>query len=399
MTGDNSGGATSPPTGKPAHPIADHPPGAPATQPAHWTPPRKSPWVVAGIIVLAVLAIAAIAAAFQLPPFDRNPDTDDAYIRGHTTVIAPQVSGYVAKVLVDDYRWVRAGDELVEIDDSTYRAKVEQARAALELQRAQLSNNDQALASAQAALGGKVAALSSAQVQHQRNADDLKRDEALVDDGSVSIRERDQQRAAYQQAVAALRQAEADVRIARENIRTIEVQRDALNAQVAGAQSQLDAANIDLSHTVIHAPESGQLSEVGVRVGQFVTNGTQLFSLVPATRWVIANYKEAQTQHMRVGQPASFRVDALGGVRFDGFVERISPATGSEFEVIKPDNATGNFVKVPQRIGVRIGIKSDQSMVDQLRPGMSVEAVVQVDATPVKTPSDDRGHGNSTAPP
>src|ERR1700761_5094384 len=97
------------------------------THPAQWSPPRKSPWVVVSIVVLAVLAIAAIALAFRLPPFGRNPDTDDAYVRGHTTVIAPQVSGYVSKVLVDDYQWVRAGDPLVQIDDSTYRAKVDQA--------------------------------------------------------------------------------------------------------------------------------------------------------------------------------------------------------------------------------------------------------------------------------
>ena len=327
-------------------------------------------------MVLAATALAAIAAAFDLPPFDGSPRTDDAYVRGRTTVIAPQVSGYVMEVLVEDYASVRAGDELVRIDDSVYRAKADEARANLQFRRAQLANNSQALASSRAALGGRIAALGSAQAQYQREDADFKRAEALVGDGSVSIRERDLSHASYQQAVAALRQAEADVRISQENVRTIEVEREALVAQVAGAQAQLDGANVDLAYTRIYAPESGRLSEVGVRTGQFVTNGMQLFSLVPAECWVIANYKEAQTQSMRLGQPASFRVDALGGARFEGFVERISPATGSEFALIKPDNGTGNFVKVPQRIGIRIGIKQGQPLADRLRPGMSVEAVV-----------------------
>jgi multidrug resistance efflux pump len=356
----------------------DHRTTAPAPPPSEWKPPRKNRSVIVGIIVLAAAALAAIAAAFDLPPLEGSPRTDDAYVRGRTTVIAPQVSGYVMKVLVKDYATVRAGDELVQIDDSVYRGRADEARANLQFRRAQLANNSQALASARAALGGRIAALGSAQVQYQREDADFKRAEALVGDGSVSIRERDLSHASYQQAVAALRQAEADVRISRENVRTIEVEREALVAQVAGAQAQLDVANVDLAYTRIYAPESGQLGEVGVRTGQFVTNGVQLFSLVPAERWVIANYKEAQTQSMRLGQPVSFRVDALGGVRFEGFVERISPATGSEFALIKPDNGTGNFVKVPQRIGIRIGIKQGQPLADRLRPGMSVEAVVDI---------------------
>jgi multidrug resistance efflux pump len=356
----------------------DHRTTTPVSPPLEWKPPRKSHSVIVGIIALAAAALVAIAAAFDLPPFDRSPRTDDAYVRGRTTVIAPQVSGYVMKVLVEDYANVRAGDELVQIDDSVYRAKADEARANLQFRRAQLANNSQALASARASLGGRIAALGSAQVQYQREDADFKRAEALVGDGSVSIRERDQSHASYQQAVAALRQAEADVRISQENVRTIEVEREALVAQVAGAQAQLDVANVDLAYTRIYAPESGQLSEVGVRTGQFVTNGVQLFSLVPAERWVIANYKEAQTQSMRLGQPASFRVDALGRARFEGSVERISPATGSEFALIKPDNGTGNFVKVPQRIGIRIGIKQGQPLADRLRPGMSVEATVDI---------------------
>lgn len=130
------------------------------------------------------------------------------------------------------------------------------------------------------------------------------------------------------------------------------------------------------------APESGQLGEIGVRLGQYVTNGTQLLSLVPADRWVIANYKEAQTARMAVGQSATFTIDALNGARLLGHLEKLSPAAASEFAVLKPDNATGNFVKVPQRIGVRIAIDPRQLLGTRLRPGMSVEARIDTASRP-----------------
>ena len=173
-----------------------------------------------------------------------------------------------------------------------------------------------------------------------------------------------------------------ETEIARQNIRTIDVGRGGLEAQVAAAQAALRSAEIDLEHTVIMAPEAGQVSEVGVRLGQYVTNGTQLMSLVPSERWVIANYKEAQTAHMAPGQAASFRVDALAGAKFSGRVEQLSPAAGSEFSVLKPDNATGNFVKVPQRIGVRIAIDPNQPDFARLRPGMSVISRIDTNGGP-----------------
>jgi multidrug resistance efflux pump len=190
------------------------------------------------------------------------------------------------------------------------------------------------------------------------------------------MRERDQTLAALRQAEAQVRQAGASGEIARQDVRTVDVGRGGLQAQVEAAQARLRLAEIDLSNTIIRAPEAGQLGEIGVRLGQYVTNGTQLVSLVPLQRWVIANFKERQTARMAPGQPASFTVDALGGERVTGRVERISPAAGSEFSVLRPDNATGNFVKIPQRIGVRIAIGPGQPVAARLRPGMSVEAGV-----------------------
>jgi len=150
---------------------------------------------------------------------------------------------------------------------------------------------------------------------------------------------------------------------------------------VAAARAALKAALVDLDHTVIRAPEVGQVGKVGVRLGQYVTNGTQLMSLVPSERWVIANYKEAQTAKLQRGAAATFAVDTLGGAQFHGHIEEPSPAAGSEFSVLAPDNATGNFVKVPQRIGVRISIDPGQAMLAPLRPGMSVTVHVNIGDT------------------
>jgi multidrug resistance efflux pump len=354
----------------------------PPPGPAHWTPQRRSPAATVVIVLIALVALLAIARAWGWLPFRGGEVTEDAYVRGRTTVIAPQVSGYVVEVLVQDYRQVHAGDILVRIDDRTYRAKVEQARASLAAAVANLANNAQAHSSSEAALQGQEAAIQNAQAQLVRAKADMQHAKNLVDDGSVSVRERDQTTAALALSEAQLRQTEAAREEAHQAVLTVETARGGLEAAVAGAQAQLDSADIDFGHTTIRAPESGQLGEVGVRLGQFVTNGTQLMSLVPNERWVIANYKEAQTSDIAVGQPATFSVDALDGATLKGHVEQLSPAAGSEFAVLKPDNATGNFVKVPQRIGVRISVDAQQELANRLRPGMSVIAHIDTRKQP-----------------
>jgi multidrug resistance efflux pump len=353
------------------------PPAAPAAGGHFWNPPRHAVRTIAIIAFLAIASVWTILAAWDLPPFDSGIEsTDNAYVRGRTAVISPQVSGYVVAVEVHDYQQAEANQELVRIDDRIYRARVAQAEATLAAQIAALANSDQSHASRSAAILGQNAGLANAKAQLLRAEADMARVDNLVRDGSVSVRERDQTGAALAQAQAQLREAEASNEIARQDLRTVDVGRDGLKAQVDAARAQLSLAQIDLEHTVIRAPEAGQLGEIGVRLGQFVTNGTSLFSLVPPDLWVIADFKEAQTAHMAPGEPSTVTVDALDGARFKGHVEYLAPATGSEFAVLKPDNATGNFVKVPQRIGVRIVLDPNQPKAERLRPGMSVEARV-----------------------
>jgi multidrug resistance efflux pump len=329
-----------------------------------------------------VLAGAGLALyAWGLPPFANGQErTDNAYLRGQTTVIAPQVSGYVTEVLVQDFTAVEAGQPLVRVDDRIARQRVAQARAQLAAQQAQLANSAQSQRSAEAAVLGQDAGLSNAGAQLQRAQADVRRAQALVADGSISQREMDQTLAVLRQAEATQRQAEAQRAGGREQVRAVTVGREALVAGVEAAQAQLQLAEIDLANTVIKAPANGHLGEVGVRLGQFVTAGTQLMALVPEKVWVVANFKEQQIAQMRVGQPVRVRIDALPDLKLQGTVENLSPAAGSEFSVIKPDNASGNFVKVAQRIPVRIALDAEAAAAAQLRPGMSVEAVVDTRA-------------------
>ncbi|CAN5341340.1 HlyD family secretion protein [soil metagenome] len=357
------------------------PPAAPGGGAAHWEPPRRHPVITAMLILVVIAIVLLILRIWDIGPFSGTTErTDNAYVRGRTTVIAPQVSGYVVEVLVHDYQFVEQGQVLVRIDDRIYRARVEQARATLAAQQATLDNYRQSLASRNANVSGQQAARANAEAQLLRAQADIKRVDDLVKDGSVSVRERDQTLAALKQAEAQVRQAGATTEIARQDVRSVEVGRAGLEAQVAAALAQLHLVEVDLDNTVIRAADAGQLGEVGVRLGQYVTNGTVLVSLVPRDRWIIANFKEAQLRHMREGQPVRISVDALGGDAIKGTVERLSPAAGSEFAVIKPDNATGNFVKLPQRIGVRIAIDGDDARFARLAPGMSVEVGVDTKA-------------------
>ena len=342
-----------------------------------WAPPahgRRRSLLFFGILLGGVVLALY---AWGLPPFRRAVQTtDNAYVRGLTTTISPQVSGYVTEVLLQDFDSVSKGQPLVKVDDRAYRQRVEQARAIVAVQIANLDNSQQSQRSSQATVAAQEAALGNASAQLQRAQADMRRVNELTAEGSLSERERDQTVAALRQSEAAVAQARAQRTISQEQVRTVTVGRGALEASVQSARAALQLAEIELSNTVIRAPRDGRVGEIGVRLGQFVSAGSQLFVLVPIDVWIVANFKEAQTAKIVPGQRATFTVDALGDAELEGIVRELSPAAGSEFAVIKPENATGNFVKVPQRIAVRIDVKPGQPGADRLRPGISVVASV-----------------------
>jgi len=355
-------------------------PAAPAS--TGWRPPPRNKMTVLAIAAVALLGVFAILYAWRLPPFaGLREKTDNAYVRGRVTVISPQVNGYVTQVNVQDFAQVKAGQILATIDDRIYLARVEQAQSNLNAQQAALRNSTQAQVSRETATKSQDAAIATARAQLERARADMRRADSLVADGSVSAREHDQTLATLLGSEAALRQAEAGRAIGTQDVRTVVVGRSGLEAAVGAAKAQLRLAQIDLDNTTIRAPVDGQLSEIGVRNGAYVTPGTQLLFLVPHDVWVIANFKETQTRNMRVGQPVTFRADALGRTTFRGHVQDLAPAAGSEFAVLKADNATGNFVKVAQRIAVRISIDPGQALAPRLRPGMSVEVSVNTRAS------------------
>ena len=358
----------------PAAPTASPTP-APSPTPKLLKPSRKAVVVMGGV---ALVGILLVLWAWKLPPFaSATMRTDNAYVRGQITVLAPQVSGYVTEVNVADYGQVKAGQVLVRVDDRIYKEKVAQAQAQLANAHAQLSNGDQTQAQNRANLDARKASLAAVDAEARRAGADLQRVEELAAKGSVSLRERDQSRATAQLAKANVQKAQADIHIGEQSIKSTHVSRASLEAQVKAAEAQLGLAQIDLDNTVVRAPRDGQISESSVRVGQYVAAGSQLLFLVPDSLWVVANFKETQTAHMHIGQAASFTVDALEGAQVSGHIEQIAPATGSEFSVIKADNASGNFVKIVQRLPIRIAIDPEQPLAARLRPGMSVE--VQVD--------------------
>ncbi|CAB5519678.1 Inner membrane protein yiaV precursor [Pseudomonas putida] len=327
---------------------------------------------------VALAGILLVLYAWRLPPFSSAIEsTENALVRGQVTIIGPQLPGYIVEVPVHDFQFVKRGDLLVRLDDRIYTQRLAQAIAQLQQQQAALANNLQQRKSAEAAIIQREAAILDATAQADKAQADLRRNQALVSDGSVSRRELDLSRATHAGAVANLEQAKAALEIARQDKETVVVNRAALEAAVANAKASVELARIDLDNTRVTAPRDGQLGQIGTRLGAYVNSGAQLMALVPDTVWVIANMKETQMAHVRIGQPATFTVDALDHLELRGQVQQISPATGSEFALLQADNATGNFVKIAQRIPVRITVDPDQPDAKRLRPGMSV--VVSID--------------------
>lgn len=363
-------------------PTTDNVPESAPEEEGGWKPNVSRKKLALGIFVIFAGVLIALFA-WGLTPFNSgNQTTNNAYVRGMTTVISPQVSGYLTEVPVKDFQRVKKGQLLARIDPAPYRQRLQQGRANTAAQAANLANSQQSLRSGQAQMRLQDASVAAAQAGLQKAQADMRRIEELVGEGSVSLRERDQARAALKQAEAGVLQAKAQRAIAAEQVRSVQVGRGALEAQVQGADASVELAEIELSRTSIRAPRDGRLSEISARLGQLVTGGTQLMYLVPDDLWVTANFKETQTAKMAVGQRATLTVDALGGEELTGTVQSIAPAAGSEFSLVKPDTGAGNFVKVPQRIAVRIKFDADQDLVKRLGPGMSVVATVHTNKGP-----------------
>ncbi|PKH64834.1 hemolysin D, partial [Psychrobacter sp. 4Dc] len=289
---------------------------------------------------------------------------------------SPQVSGYVTKVAVQDFANVKAGDLLIKIDDRTFQQQLEQAQANTEVALTNRSTNEQDTQTSQAQIEARRADLYSAKINVESAREDVNRYQGLDAIGAVSKAEVAHIKAQLAQAQAGVQQAEANLQAAQENREKTSGSRSSLDANIKNAEAGVKQAQINLDNTIITAPESGQLSQVSVKEGQYVSAGTQLMYIVPKGIWIIANFKETQIANMAIGEPATIHVDALGSAKFTGHVSNISPATGSEFSAAAANPATGNYIKIAQRIPVRIDLDQNQPELARLRPGMSVSVDV-----------------------
>jgi membrane fusion protein (multidrug efflux system) len=390
---------------------ASTPAPARAAEPDHSPPPPapKPAWQKYGTPLLVVLLAAAVVFTIT-----RNWNsweggrieqvTDDAYVRGNLTPLSTKVAGIVRDVKVSDYQQVHKGDLIVELEDDDYKAQVAQASAAVEAGKAAIENNrrqrelqdskiDKALAGidqARAQITAAEAGIAAVQADVVRTQDERTRQEGLFQTRSTTQQRveqavADEQRFAAQsasrkadleQAETMLRSNELSAEAERRTKSVLESQDMQLVADLHAKEAGLTAAKVNLGYTTIEAPSDGTVGERQVRPGQLVSPGTQVIPFVDRIKWVVANYRETQLTNMKVGDPVEIRIDAYPGKTFRGKVIEIAPASGSQFALLPPDNATGNYTKVVQRIPVKIAF-DDESVATSLQPGLSVIATVR----------------------
>src|SRR5471030_231253 len=345
-------------------------------------------WIVSGIALVAALG----GAAWLLAAPD-SESTDDAYVSVDATTVAPKVKGFVSAVLVKHNQWVKAGQPLVEIDSEEFNARAASAQGDVADANAQVAAQQAALVSqqaqeqlAQAQIQAARTAIRSSLAEQQHAQDEQRRYQSLASSGATSRNDADryktvaitaEQEAAHARAMLDVAQNQADVTHAKRA--EIQASLALARATVQKAQAALDLAQQDQKHTTIYAAVDGVVGNRQVQIGDYVTPGQRLMTLVPQRElYVIANFKETQTERIQPGQKASVSVDALPGVKFSGVVDSLAPGSGSTFALLPFEPGTGNFTKIVQRVPVRIRLDPGQPELASLRPGLSVDARINL---------------------
>jgi membrane fusion protein, multidrug efflux system len=304
--------------------------------------------------------------------------TDDAYVKADNTTIAPKVSGYLHEVLVGDNERVKAGQVLARIDDRDFRVALDQARADVAAARAAIASKQAQLEVQQATINAAKATIDVDQAAATFAAQENKRYTDLASTGYGSVQNAQQAQSRIAGAQAAIQRDTANLASALKQVDLLEAEIVQANAALARAEAVQNQAQLNLDYTAIVAPIEGVVGNRTLRTGQFVQAGTQLMSVVPVSgAYVVANFKETQLTDVRAGQPVDIAVDMFPGQIVHGRVDSIAPASGQEFALLPPDNATGNFTKVVQRIPVKIALDGDSSAPIALRPGMSVIPTIE----------------------
>jgi membrane fusion protein (multidrug efflux system) len=339
-----------------------------------WRPSRLAVRrLLIGGALLAATAVAAPIGAGWWKVGRFVESTDDAYVGGEVTVIAPKVAGFIETVAVTDNQAVHEGDLLVRLDDRDYRASLARAEASVQGARAKLVNLE-ALRRLQGQLIAQAEAdIDGADAEVVRSGYDLARYRQLAADRFASAQRQQQADADHRKAEADAARARAAAAAARLQLEVIDSERQQAEAALAQAIADRDLARLALGYTELRAPIDGTVGNRSARAGAYAPVGAQLIAIVPAAGlWVDANFKESQLARMRPGMPATVRADILPGEAFAGRVVSLAPATGAQFSVLPPENATGNFTKIVQRVPVRIALEGEAGRLGRLRPGLSV---------------------------
>jgi membrane fusion protein, multidrug efflux system len=331
--------------------------------------------------VLGILALVVIALYFFLPGLYEQ-ETDDAYVDAHVVSIIPKVPAYVQKLYVDDNSPVTAGQLLVELDPRDYAVALAQAQANLASAQSKLQEARDQIPVADARVAQERAELNVAEANAKLAQSNLRRLQSVSDVRAVSSERVDEGAAAAQSTQATVTAGQVRVTAAEASAKLTRTQALTAEAAVAQAQAALDQAQLNLSYTKIYASEAGSVARKSVEPGNFVQPGQLLLSVVPERLYVIANYKETQLTHVRPGQEVSVRVDAFPDLRLRAHVDSIQRGTGSRFALLPPENATGNFVKVVQRVPVKIVFDDSADALRWISPGMSVETRISIRNAP-----------------
>jgi membrane fusion protein, multidrug efflux system len=307
--------------------------------------------------------------------------TDDAYVKADSTIISPKVSGYIAQVLVRDNEQVKAGQLLARIDDRDFKAALDQASADVAASEAAIRNLDAQIALQQPLIEQGRADVAAAEANLKFAQEEQVRSDGLMKSGSGTVQRAQQTDAALREKIAQLQHGKSALLAAQKQVDVLTTERAKAVAQLDRARAVEQQMALNLSYTQISAPVDGTIGARSLRVGQYVQAGTQLMAVVPLDAvYVVANFKETQLNYMRDGQPVELRIDSFHGTTLRGHVDSLSPASGLEFALLPPDNATGNFTKIVQRVPVKI-VLDEHGLSGLLRPGMSAEPTVDTKAT------------------
>ena len=335
--------------------------------------PRK---LVFPIILGLVLVGALIFTVKEYVFLQSHEQTDDAQVDGDISPVIARVSGYVMEIRFKDNQYVHAGDTLVVLDDRDYKIKLDQAIAAQTAAQKNVAAQGAQIAESQSNIAVQKANIEQAQVRLWKATQDYDRYKNLYDDHAITKAQLDEVTADRDGAQAALDAAKSQVPVIDKRINTGKEQTVASASIIDSRKADVEYARLQLTYTVITAPASGIISKRNIQLGQLVQAGSPLFSVVHEDIYITANFKETQLSDIRLGQKVDIRVDAFDKQVIPGTIESFSGATGAKFSLLPPDNATGNFVKVVQRIPVRIHIDADSSVLNKMRPGMSVDVTV-----------------------